>query len=521
MNIFPFDWYQQINIEKSPQSNNDWLTFNMNMLGSEALKKQLGAFFTPDKYVKISTEYVRNAIKNVPEGMDYVVIDRCAGSGNLQKFFNDDELSHFILNTIDYTEWTTLKGLYAGRVRYIIPYNSKTRNNETGLMVDGDALKKEFYDNISPMIKDKYVIMLENPPYADVGGKSGGHKGSDMIYSKNKKPYVSEEMLAKVGGNVCNERGHQFIWSAWEYIKPNEYILFSPIKYWKLYELSNKDFISGCLCRSKLFNADQEFAITLIHWKNSENTQDQISLNIEDTNKRIVVKKCRSKFSYDDKKYSGKPIAKYRAESFMLGTANVYLSNSESDTVIWKRSKDFYPENTLNVLPLFCAKLKHYLYDDWTEKVVVFNSLDGNGVHLSDHNFLEDCLLFTCLSSFNRCISNEKATNELCLLQNTLADGMLNININHELLNLWRDVLNEVKSGNKPEYNQEYKYGLYQIDMEINVKIETGGFTKTGEPIKKNKYPTLDEKIDLLKIELKKFYKTSIQPKLFKYQLLK
>jgi glycosylphosphatidylinositol transamidase (GPIT) subunit GPI8 len=67
LNIFPFDWYAQIDKENENRSNNNWLTFNMNMLGSDTLKKQLGAFFTPDKYIKISTKYLRNAIKNVPK----------------------------------------------------------------------------------------------------------------------------------------------------------------------------------------------------------------------------------------------------------------------------------------------------------------------------------------------------------------------------------------------------------------------------------------------------------------------
>jgi type I restriction-modification system DNA methylase subunit len=78
----------------------------MNLLGSSLLQKQLGAFFTPSHYVEISTKYVRDAITRSKQlgYKDYLIIDRCAGTGNLERFLTPEELSHCILNTIDYTE---------------------------------------------------------------------------------------------------------------------------------------------------------------------------------------------------------------------------------------------------------------------------------------------------------------------------------------------------------------------------------------------------------------------------------
>lgn len=516
LKIHSFDWYAQINKENSNRIENNWLTFNMNMLGSDILKKQLGAFFTPDKYLKKSTEYLRNAIKKVPENMDYVIIDRCAGTGNLEKFLTDEELKHCILNTIDYTEWTTLKGLYEGRVRHIIPHDSISRNDESGLMLDGDALQEKFYEKLLPLIKDKYIIMLENPPYADVGGKSGGHnKGKE-------KSYINERMLKIVGGNECNELGHQFIWSAWEYIKPNDYILYSPIKYWKLYELSNRKFVNGILCRSELFNTPNKFAISLIHWKKEESVSKEIELQIEDSQETVIVKKCEQKFFYDQRKYDENAIARFRAESFMMGPANVYLSNNDNGTTIWNRSKPFYKSNAMDILPLFVSKLKYSFYNSWTEKIIVFNSLDNGDNYKNDKKFKNDCLLFSCLTDNNKCISNDILSNELCLLQNTVADELLDASYNdHYLIKLWNDVLSEVRKDNKVEYDKSKSYGLYQIQKEINLKIESGSYKKTGEPIMILKYPTLDEKIKNLKVELKDFYLKIIEPKLYQYELLK
>ena len=66
-------------------------------------KKQLGAFFTPDNCVKISTQYVRNAIKSIGN-KPYLIVDRCAGTGNLERQLTSEELKHCVLNTYDYTE---------------------------------------------------------------------------------------------------------------------------------------------------------------------------------------------------------------------------------------------------------------------------------------------------------------------------------------------------------------------------------------------------------------------------------
>jgi len=115
--IKPYSWNKTGDMERSI----------LDCLGSSELKKRLGAFFTPDEYVKISTEYVRNAISRFPKEYDYIILNRCAGTGNLEKLLTPEELSHCVLNTYVYAEWTTLKGLYEGRVRCIIPH---TKNNK-------------------------------------------------------------------------------------------------------------------------------------------------------------------------------------------------------------------------------------------------------------------------------------------------------------------------------------------------------------------------------------------------------
>ncbi len=145
---------------------------------------------------------------------------------------------------------------------------------------------------------------------------------------------------------------------------------------------------------------------------------------------------------------------------------------------------------------------------------------DGGTKYQQDKDFLEDCFIWSCLTNANKCISNKNIKNELCLNQNTKADKLLNVNNrNTNLLQKWREILKIVKTTD--EYNLKFTYGLHQIIREINIKIETGDYTKKNEPIMEHKYSDLNDKIKELKEQLKEFYYKYITPKLFKYELLK
>lgn len=77
------------------------------------------------------------------------------------------------------------------------------------------------------------------------------------------------------------------------------------------------------------------------------------------------------------------------------------------------------------------------------------------------------------------------------------------------------------------EYNPNFNYGLYQIEKDINKKIEQKldngevAVNKKGEEIMVYKYKTLNSHISLLKKDLEEYYERYITPKLFEYELLK
>jgi hypothetical protein len=80
----------------------------LDLFNDPQTQRKRGAFYTPDIYIYISTKYLREAIKKVPSGKDFIILDRCAGSGQLEKMLNDDELSHCVLSTLGIAEWISL-----------------------------------------------------------------------------------------------------------------------------------------------------------------------------------------------------------------------------------------------------------------------------------------------------------------------------------------------------------------------------------------------------------------------------
>ena len=120
-------------------------------------------------------------------------------------------------------------------------------------------------------------------------------------------------------------------------------------------------------------------------------------------------------------------------------------------------------------------------------------------------------------------VSDDNIRNEVCLGQNTRADDLFtDLKLTNEdlaMYNQWIKILNIAKS--KTEFVDNYTYGLYQIENDINVKVESGSYNKKREPIMVHKYSDLNSEISNLKEMLKVYYTNNIHDKLLTYELLK
>lgn len=514
----------QLNIEPYAWNNGGDLEMKLlDCLGSEGLKKRLGAFYTPDYAAKISTDYVRNIIAKLQPDEDYLIVDRCAGTGQLEQFFDDEELKHCVLNTIVYAERKVLDELYGGRVKAILP-GSFTLDTE-GLLPEGDALEEPFNKYLKKFIESErtnakangkklVVIGLENPPYgepqAEATRSGNTRKGSN-------KNYVTIKMKEVVSGPAVNELVNKFIWSGFKWYF-DYYTLYSPIKYWKSQHLISKHCLEGIFVNRKDFHASPG-AISIISWVNKDSTYDALNLS------GVLVKRI-DKGVTTLLKYNKQDNNHDLCYEIICGTPDMkhgYITNDRSFSMVKAKRGGYLNVNDplmKQILPLFTANC--YTPKDWTEIDVIMKSGDGGTKYMQDQEFLEDCFIWCCMTNQNKCKSDpsQNLKNEMALLQNTKADKIVNIKgYRKGLMDAWKTVLGESKICS--EYDPRKTYGLDQIEKELNIDIPTNTVTKTGKQNMEKKYPDLDNKIKEFKVKLKEFYKDHIEPKLFQYELLK
>ena len=540
----------------------------MDELNSNLKKKKLGAFYTPKLYVEKALELVREAIKNVPEGNDYIILDRCAGTGNLEKLMTDDELSHCIVSTLEYYEYKVLMELLGDKVRHIVPPTEKEDTFNMGLVRGADALSKEYIEN--PVIKQYIdnpkctIIMFENPPYSETNGLTLGEGKK----TKWKESFVVEEMKKEIKGTSLNDLANIFIWSAFKYYlrQPTDsYIVFSPIKYWKAQKLISKEFSSGFAFNRRHFHTKTNASISCISWKNVENKKIKtINLKAFDikndilVDERIIeVKQINGLISsYYDKRnfendnnngisveFNGKESDKKNFRVIKKYNSNivgyVVANGTEFDnprlgsalTVAGRydgNSSFLRKDNFIEILPIFSAGKYTDNNNNWKIMSMLMKSSDGKEKYEKDvasgklNTFLLKNLLWTSLTHYSHMRSlygsdGRFYRNEICLDENTVATEKikeLEMNENEQkLMTIWNKILLQAKK--TKNYNPEFTYGLYQIDDELNTTHKDD----KGKNIPD--YPELNGNIKALKTLLKDYYLKEIAPVLFEYEMLK
>lgn len=560
------------------KNSNERFRYLMDRLNDFLQKKDLGAFYTHELYAKKSLELVREAIRRVPKGNDYVIIDRCAGTGNLERLMTIEELSHTIVSTLEYYEYKVLLEVLGDKVRHIIPPTEREDSFNQGKVRGADALSKEYVENdiISQYVNNPKctIILFENPPYADTTSIEHQKQGEGKNSSAWKKSFVVEEMKKEISGTATNDLGNAFIWSAFKYYlrqNTDSYIVYSPVKYWKAQHLINKRFIRGFAFNRKHFHTNIQACIMCALWSNeNDSTTEGLQLDAFDiVNNKLVysnildVFKLHSTYSqqyFDKRRFSDdesggilcekngtektstnsirvKPISNPNIIGYMAVYSSGFDNPDNMSSLLTAARYDgngFYlrKDNYLEKLPMFAAS-RYITYNrEWTERARIMKSADGCNRFNTDvangtlNQFLLKCLLFTVLEPQNHMRSfigsdGMKYLNQLTLDTTngvTLASqDILGLKLNNaekRLINQWQKVLKDAKS--TEEYDGTINYGLYQIRFELNKSFLN---EETGG--KDYKYPSLNGNIKTLANMVKEYYNHEIVPVLFQYEFLK
>lgn len=560
------------------EPTNEKFKYLMDCLNDRLNKKDLGAFYTPKDYCEKASELVMKAVERVPDGNDYVIIDRCAGTGNLEaaligKFDkNGDELiSHCVVSTYEYYEYKVLSERIGDKVRNIIPPTEANVIYENGKVSNADAMSKDFIEN--PLIKqyvddDKCTIILfENPPYQDSSAITYTDHNGIRGKTGRKDTYVCSEYkknlhLLNEGKGSFREISNLFIWSGFRYYlrqNTDSYIVFSPIKYWKTIGLADYKFIDGYIFNRKYFHATDS-TISCILWENEYENRETLTLQAYDSIDEnavkvadIDVKKAHNTYAiwYDKRTFANDVISKtycgrdgdydekHKRDSQSVDNDNIiaYVRtiNYSPDAMnrilvrqMYFGARGYYlrKDSYLYKLPLWVSKCVSF--DKWYEKDLYYNTSDGGNAYTYDNDFLKSCLIYTCLSNQNKCLSFDGSDgkyyrNELCF-DATNGDTIASADLakmtldadEKALMKLWNDILAEAKRA--ANYDSRLTYGVYQITKELNTshKIGTGKSKRTVYD-----YPTLNGYLQTLRTNLKTYYKSHITDKMFQYELLK
>lgn len=451
----------------------------MDSLNPGALQRELGAFYTPPAYVAEMHKLLVKAIAAVPSGMDYLVIDRCAGVGNLERGLPKEVLKHCVLSTLEPNEYQLLRHHFADDCAVVVPNTDAlsydiipASQDETGQVVD-DFIRDKVND------PNCVIILMENPPFsaASVGAVQTTGRKENLW----KKSVVHEQMVQAGRADATSDLAHLFIWSGFEhYLKKPEdsYLLFAPTAYWRNRKLVAHRHGGGFLCNRKEFHASQNSAMACVWWKNQPSAARSLDLDIleidrpakdhPDFKNESAWKAKRVGFTrlnkadrllsegYDRRKFDTDTLdgvlcelngAPFTVNGRTQSVQPVYNTNmigyviAHSFTVDRKMvgllrctrydGHGFFlrSDNFLEKLPLFVAAAFPYS-DKWWTTDVYSKSFDGNGKYANDHEFLRKCLFYTALTNKNKCRSFRGADkrfyrNELCLAPGTLAQAAL------------------------------------------------------------------------------------------------
>ncbi|WP_240533392.1 hypothetical protein [Mesomycoplasma ovipneumoniae] len=395
----------------------------MDQLNTKIQQKNLGAFYTPKPYVIKAYELLRAAISEVPEGNDYIILDRCAGTGNLEKWLTDEELSHVVVSTYEYYEYKVLVELLGDKVRHIIPPTEYDNTFQQGFVNGANALSKEYIKNeilIQYINNPKCsIIVFENPPYVEPTSMEQQKLKTAKESRESWQNYYVVQQIKKdndLKASQLNELANYFILSAFKYYirqKGDALIVFSPVKYFKWQHIVNRKIGGGFGFNRKHFHAGADF-VSCIWWKFEKEEFDQIEVEVFDidtiTDELIFINKVKIKKVHT---LLSQSIYKYKKADPKRVDSDLALACDYNGLFTKKSGKSLrgLPRNLDDPNFIGYIQTKSFSLHFGSSALIRAKSYDENGFWINKNNFLVGLIAFS--SAIYKTIDNDWAKNYL------------------------------------------------------------------------------------------------------------
>ncbi|MEG3826357.1 hypothetical protein MOV3098_03935 [Mesomycoplasma ovipneumoniae] len=394
----------------------------MDQLNTKIQQKNLGAFYTPKPYAIKAYELLRAAISEVPEGNDYIILDRCAGTGNLEKWLTDEELSHVIVSTYEYYEYKVLVELLGDKVRHIIPPIENDNTFQQGFVNGANALSEEYIKNetLLKYINDPKcsIIVFENPPYVEpTSMEQQKFKTAKESRESWKNYYVVQKIKeeSKLKGSEFNELANYFILSAFEYYirqKGDALVVFSPVKYFKWQNLVKRKTGGGFGFNRKHFHAGQDF-VSCIWWKFEKEEFKEIDVEVFDINKndeliyinKTTIKKVHKMLSQTIYKYKKNDPLRVDPDKALACDYSGLFTKKTGDS-LRGINRNLDDSNFIGYI-----QTKSFSLHFGSSALIRAKSYDENGFWIDKNNFLVGLLAFS--SAIYKRIDNDWSKNYL------------------------------------------------------------------------------------------------------------
>ena len=474
-------WFKSFDFKKDNISR---IILNNDKMNERMIQKYQGAFFTPHKYAEIAKDMVESAIKNIKKDgyEDYVIIDRCAGVGNLEAVFDEKYFNHMILGTLNEGE-TLVANIRFGRDNFVKVVDA--------LSEEGVEFYRKEIENYKQKnkVEKLAVIFLENPPYVVLNSNKKGGVAS----GSKEKTWVHQQM--DKGGQDLDE---QFVFSVFNMYDTYRYIHFGPIKIWKSKHLITKQVFDAYLCDREKFNASKG-SIALISWGNEDKDYESIIFRTDTGNEKVEVKKVYKTISSLYENDGEKGIIYIEARNFSYESPRLTGSmNSDGRYGTKKVSK----ENLPKVIPLFCAARNKYcetgIYKDksydYTPIGTLYKTGDGGLKYLEDKEFVYNCIQWATFTHLNQVDSDS---------------------------DYWKWAYDYLEKHKKLLWDKCYDDYMFLVkEVGLNGLYNIESFERKDKG-KLWKYHNLFPRIKNLKSNLDVNYEDHIHPELIKYELIK